>query len=95
MPATTKLGPPRLERRRAPEIGRQARLSATWTKLASESRASPLGYMELCRHAATSMMRLPLRNATSHADRHGHGCPPALAMHEHSGGADLAGARHR
>jgi len=34
------------------------------------------------------------RNATSHADRHGHGYPPALAM-QHSGGADPAAALHR
>ena len=34
------------------------------------------------------------RNATSHADRHGHGCPSAPAM-QHSGGADVTVALHR
>jgi hypothetical protein len=34
-----------------------------------------------------------LRNATSHADRHGHGCPSAPAI-QHSGGVDLAVALH-
>jgi hypothetical protein len=39
---------------------------------------------------------LPQRNATSHADPHGHGCPSAPAM-QHSGGrgADLTAALHR
>ncbi len=36
---------------------------------------------------------LPLRNATSHPDRHGQGCPSTLAM-QHSGGADLTAALH-
>jgi hypothetical protein len=33
-------------------------------------------------------------NETSHADRHGDGCPSTPAM-QHSGGADLAAAVHR
>jgi hypothetical protein len=34
---------------------------------------------------------LPLWNANSHADRHGHDCPSAPAM-QHSGGAALTAA---
>ena len=34
------------------------------------------------------------RNATSHADQHGHNCPSALAMQQ-CGGADLAAGLHR
>ena len=40
------------------------------------------------RGASRSLVTLPLWNATSHADRHGHGYPSAPAM-QHSGGADL------
>ena len=39
-------------------------------------------------------MRLPQWNATSHADRHGHGCPSVPAM-QRSGGADMTVALHR
>jgi hypothetical protein len=34
------------------------------------------------------------RNATSHADRHGHSCPSAPAM-QHFGGADMTVALRR
>jgi hypothetical protein len=37
---------------------------------------------------------LPLRNATSHADPHSHGCPSAPAV-QHFGGADVAVALQR
>jgi len=36
----------------------------------------------------------PVRNATSHANRHGHDCSSAPAM-QHSGGADVTVALHR
>ena len=39
-------------------------------------------------------MRRLLRNATSHAHPHGHGCPSALAM-QHPGFADMTVALHR
>ncbi|MGP0035805.1 MAG: hypothetical protein ACLP4R_14690 [Solirubrobacteraceae bacterium] len=39
-------------------------------------------------------LTLLLRNANSHADRHGHGCPSAPAM-QHTGGADVTVVLHR
>ena len=44
-----------------------------------KSLAMPIGYLTLLQ-----------RNATSHADRHGHSCPSATAIQQ-SGGADLTG----
>ena len=45
------------------------------------------GYFQQSRLTRSAYPTLLLRNATSHADRHGHGCPSAPAM-QHSRGAD-------
>jgi hypothetical protein len=53
-----------------------------------------VGALQQSRAVGSSSWRWLLGNATSHADQHGDGYPPALAM-QHSGGADLAAALHR
>jgi hypothetical protein len=50
------------------------------------------GFVSMRERPASPASRL-LRNATSHADPHGHGCPPAPAMRQ-PGGADLTAALH-
>jgi hypothetical protein len=57
-----------------------------------QERCAP-GVKQQSRHLDRVGLTLLLRNATSHTDRHGLGCPSAPAMRR-SGDADLTAALH-